>query len=229
MTVTHRRAETGSLVPRPSGKDGDWNEEQGGDRRGRGPEGRSPCRWCKTPGRSVGWRRAPRRVGIEPSSQSLTDPSLGLKDRWDSAAVWCSFRRIPPRLKRRPVSFWVSLVCLQWRTDNREELVGAAVREVTAHGVPSGEGGQTLLAIVMGLEVGRKQKRAQMGPTVPDLVKELVSRPVRTSVKRSLQRRAGESAGDVSKAHQRANHSKWNSKLWPGKHGRARITDPKQR
>lgn len=43
------------------------------------------------------------------------------------------------------------------RTDHREELVGAAVREEAAHGVPSGEGGQALLAVFMGLGGGRRR------------------------------------------------------------------------
>lgn len=42
------------------------------------------------------------------------------------------------------------------QTNHCEEIIGAAVREVAAHGVPSGEGGQTLLAIFMGLEGGRQ-------------------------------------------------------------------------
>lgn len=40
---------------------------------------------------------------------------------------------------------------LPLHTDNGEELIGAAVREEAAHGVPTWEGGQTLLAILMGL------------------------------------------------------------------------------
>lgn len=43
-------------------------------------------------------------------------------------------------------------------TNNGEELIGAAVREEAAHGVPTWEGRQTLLAVLMGLEVeGRKE------------------------------------------------------------------------
>lgn len=38
-------------------------------------------------------------------------------------------------------------------TYNGEELVGATVREEAAHRVPTWEGGQTLLAVLMGLEV----------------------------------------------------------------------------
>lgn len=45
-------------------------------------------------------------------------------------------------------------------TDNGEELIGAAIREEAAHGVPTWEGGQTLLAVLMGLGVeGRKQSK----------------------------------------------------------------------
>lgn len=42
-------------------------------------------------------------------------------------------------------------VRLRLHTDNGEELVGAAVREEAAHGVPTWGGGQTLLAVLMGL------------------------------------------------------------------------------
>lgn len=42
-------------------------------------------------------------------------------------------------------------VSLPLHTDNGEELIGPAVREEAAHGVPTWEGGQTLLAILMGL------------------------------------------------------------------------------
>lgn len=48
-------------------------------------------------------------------------------------------------------------------TDNCEELIGAAVWEEAAHGVPVWEGGQTLLAILMGLEV--MGDREQMNDT----------------------------------------------------------------
>lgn len=49
-------------------------------------------------------------------------------------------------------------------TNNGEELVGAAVREEAAHGVPSWEGGQTLTTVLMGLEAeGRKTERMKVG------------------------------------------------------------------
>lgn len=60
-------------------------------------------------------------------------------------------------------------------TNNCEEIIGAAVREVAPHGVPSGEGGQTLLAIFMGLEGGRHQKETHFSPAVQDCVEQLVS------------------------------------------------------
>lgn len=56
-------------------------------------------------------------------------------------------------------------VSLPWHTDNGEELVGAAVREEAAHRVPTWEGGQTFLAVLMGLEVedGEETERMKMG------------------------------------------------------------------
>lgn len=67
-------------------------------------------------------------------------------------------------------------------TDNGEELIGAAVREEAAHGVPTWERGQTLLALLMGLGAeGRKESDLRWAvtlislSTVQDCVKELVS------------------------------------------------------
>lgn len=48
-------------------------------------------------------------------------------------------------------------------TNNSEELVGAAVREEASHGVPTWEGGQTLLTILMGLEVEGRKQQMKMG------------------------------------------------------------------
>lgn len=62
--------------------------------------------------------------------------------------------------------------CFHLHTNNCEEIIGAAVREVAAHGVPSGEGGQTVLAIFMGLEGGRHQKLAHFSQ---DCVKQPLS------------------------------------------------------
>lgn len=47
-------------------------------------------------------------------------------------------------------------------TDNCEELIGAAVREEAAHGVPVWEGGQTLLTILIGLEVVGDREQMKM-------------------------------------------------------------------
>jgi len=49
-------------------------------------------------------------------------------------------------------------VCRPSRTDNSEELVGAAVREEAAHGVPMWGRGQTLLAVLMGLEEEEREQ-----------------------------------------------------------------------
>lgn len=52
-------------------------------------------------------------------------------------------------------------VSLPLHTDNGEELVGAAVREEAAHCVPTWEGGQTFLAVLMGLEVGMGKEQSK--------------------------------------------------------------------
>lgn len=69
-----------------------------------------------------------------------------------STSVWTKPK--PPRRKSRDNE----KVRVQLRTDHREEMVGAAVGEVAAHGVPSGERAQTLLAVFMGLRGGGEHR-----------------------------------------------------------------------
>ena len=64
---------------------------------------------------------------------------------------------------------WFLFFFLLLHTNDCEELIGAAVREKAAHNVWTGEGGQTLLTVLMGLEVsGSKQNkhRSVLTPTL---------------------------------------------------------------